>query len=157
MLFRIRTALLAAFLMAGGLSGAVRGAESDHANVGSDRVGIKGYDPVSYFEGTPQKGEQKFTAEYEGVIYRFASDAHKQRFLEAPATFVPAYGGWCAWAFAKDVGKVDIDPTSYRITDGRLFLFYKGWRGDALKQWLPNEKANIPKADANWQKTVEPK
>jgi len=53
-----------------------------------------------------------------------------------------------------DKGKVDIDPKSYKVTDGRLFLFYKGWRGDALKEWLKDESSNIPKADANWKKTA---
>jgi len=31
--------------------------------------------------------------------------------------------------------KVDIDPASYKVTGGRLFLFYKGLIGDALKKW----------------------
>jgi YHS domain-containing protein len=129
-------------------------AARDHSNTGKDRVGIKGYDPVSYFDGTPTKGDAKITAEHEGVIYRFASEANRTKFAAEPNRFAPAYGGWCATAFAFDKGKVDIDPKNYRVTDGRLYLFYKGWGGNALKEWVKDEPANIVKADASWKRTV---
>jgi len=152
-MFRIRTTVFTMFLVALFASLALA-AEKDQANVGSDRVGIKGYDPVSYFDGTPKEGNANITAEHNGVIYRFASDANREKFKADPNRFAPACGGWCAWAFAVDKGKVDIDPKSYKITDGRLFLFYNGWRGDALKEWLKDETNFIPKADANWKKTA---
>jgi YHS domain-containing protein len=152
-MFRIRSTVFTMFVVALFASLAF-GAERDQANVGGDRVGIKGYDPVSYFDGTPKEGDPKITAEHNGVIYRFASVANREKFNADPNHFAPACGGWCAYAFAVDKGKVDIDPNSYKITDGRLFLFYKGWRGDALKEWLKDEANYIPKADANWKKTA---
>jgi len=152
-MFRFRTTAFAMLFIAL-FASLTLAAEKDHANVGDDRVGIKGFDPVSYFDGTPKEGDPKITFEHEGVIYRFANEANRDKFKVDPHHFAPACGGWCAWAFAVDKGKVDIDPKSYKITDGRLFLFYKGWRGDALKEWLKDETANIPKADANWKKTA---
>jgi YHS domain-containing protein len=153
MSFRFRAATLGALLVLS-FAGLALAAEKDHANVDSDHVGVKGYDPVSYFDGKPQAGDEKITFEYDGVMYRFVNEANRDKFKSEPAHFVPACGGWCAYAFAVDKGKVDIDPTRYNITDGRLFLFYKGWRGDALKEWLKDEKNYIPKADANWKKTA---
>lgn len=156
MSFRIRAATLSApiVLLLASLSLA---AAKDHANVDSSRVALKGYDAVSYFESKPQEGNEKITFEYEGGIYRFASEANREKFKADPAHYAPACGGWCAYAFAVDKGKVDIDPKSYKITDGRLFLFYNGWRGDALKLWLKDEMTFIPKADANWKTTVDGK
>lgn len=135
-------------------AGLALAAARDHANVGKDRVGIKGYDPTSYLNGSPTKGNAGITAEHEGVIYRFASEANRAKFVAEPNRFAPAYGGWCATAFALDKGKVDIDPKNYKVTDGRLFLFYKGWGGNALKEWVKDEPSNIVKADANWKRTV---
>ena len=140
--------MLAAFAQAG---------ERENANVGKDRIGIKGYDPVSYFDGKPVAGDEKITAEHDGVIYRFANDANRQKFVAAPLSYAPACGGWCAKAIAIDNKKIDIDPTNYRITNGRLFLFYKGTWGDAVKPWLKDEPGNITKLDSNWKKIVESK
>lgn len=48
--------------------------------------------------------------------------------------------------------KVDIDPTSFKVTDGRLFLFYKGWLGDAKKKWEGDERSLTGMADQSWSK-----
>lgn len=117
-----------------------------------DGVILEGRDPVSYFQGgKPAKGDPKISVEENGVKYLFASEANKKEFQANPAKYRPAYEGWCATAVAGGY-KFGIDPESYQITDGRLFLFYKGWRGDAKKDWLKDEKENLKKAEANWPK-----
>ena len=126
---------------------------SQHQNVGKDRLAIAGYDPVSYFSTKAVKGDKGITAEYEGAVYRFASEENRQKFNAEPAKFAPAYGGWCATAMAEGK-KVEIDPLSYKITDGRLFLFYKTIFADARKVWLKDEAGMTAKADANWKKLV---
>src|SRR5262245_38094742 len=109
------------------MSNAVRAADvAKNANLDKDGVGLKGYDPVSYFVGgKPLKGDAKITVTHDGVIYRFASEENRAKFQSEPAKYAPEYGGWCAKAIA-DKEKVDIDPLNYKITNGRLFLFYKG-------------------------------
>lgn len=120
------------------------------ANVEKNGVILKGYDPVTYFTQTkPQKGSEKITAEHEGIIYRFSTEANKADFLKTPSRFVPAYEGWCATAVAGGY-KYDIDPENYQVTNGRLFLFYKGWRGDAKKEWIKDETKSIQTADKLW-------
>jgi len=147
--------LLAVLFCLLALASSTRAAEKDHANVDKDHLGIKGYDPVAYFEeGKPQRGDANITAEYDGVTYRFASEDHLKKFQQDPSHFVPAYGGWCATAFAQDHGKVDIDPKSFKVTGDRLYLFYKGLLGDARKAWVKDEPGNIVKANENWKKTV---
>jgi len=131
-------------------------AEKDHANVDKDHLGIKGYDPVAYFEdGKPQSGDANITAEYQGVTYRFASEAHLKKFQQDPSRFVPAYGWLVRDRPSPQItASVDIDPKSFKVTGGRLYLFYKGLLGDARKAWVKDEPGNIVKANENWKKTV---
>jgi YHS domain-containing protein len=132
-------------------SAAAYAEDAKHNNVDKDRVILKGYDPVSYFtSGKPQLGDAKITTEYEGAVYRFASDENRQKFLAEPKKYLPEYGGWCAKALA-DKNFVDIDPLNFKITNGRLFLFYKGLLGDALPIWNKDEANLTQRADKNWQ------
>lgn len=119
-------------------------------NLGKGNLAIDGYDPVSYFEGgKPTEGSEKLMAEFRGVTYHFSSGKNRELFLASPVQYVPTYGGWCATAMA-DGSKVEIDPENFKITNGRLFLFYKGLLGNAIKDWNKNEPESMKKADANW-------
>jgi len=121
-------------------------------NLGPDKVAMKGYDPVAYFKpGQALKGRKELSAIHRGVTYHFVSEANKQLFAQAPGKYVPTYGGWCATAMAKGE-KVEIDPTNFKVTDGRLFLFFKAFYANALKDWNKDEANLTAKADANWKK-----
>ncbi len=123
-----------------------------HYNLGVDRIALGGYDPVSYFaENQALKGRKEISARHRGVTYYFASEENKKLFTESREKYVPTYGGWCATAMAKGE-KVEIDPTNFKITNGRLFLFYKGLWGNALKDWNKDEASLTAKADTNWKK-----
>ncbi len=118
---------------------------------------LKGYDPVSYFNGArPVKGKADLKTDLNGVTYLFSSQENQATFLKDPKKYQPAYEGWCATAVVSG-DKVDIDPENYKITNDRLFLFYKGWKGDAKKSWTKDEPENIKKADANWPTVRESK
>ena len=123
----------------------------------SNGLAIKGYDPVSYFPeggGVPKEGAKERQVVHRGVTYRFATDANKVAFEKNPEKYEPAYGGWCAWAVAEKSSKVDPDPKSFVITDGRLFLFYQGFLNDTRAWWIKDEKNLLPKAEANWPKMI---
>lgn len=123
-------------------------------NVDKSRVILKGYDLVSYFTASkPQPGDAKITTEYAGAIYRFTSTENRDKFVAEPKKYLPEYGGWCAKAIA-DKEFVDIDPLSFKITNGRLFLFYKGFFGDALKIWNADEANLTQRADKNWREII---
>ncbi len=111
---------------------------------------LKGYDPVSYFTQTvPSKGKKDISATIGGVTYLFTSEANRNEFVSSPEKYIPEYEGWCASAVAGGY-KYDIDPKNYKITNGRLFVFYKGILGDAKKDWLKNESRQLQLADENW-------
>ncbi len=121
-------------------------------NLSSGSPAIQGYDPVAYVDaGQAQPGDSKRVSSYRGVTYRFATAQNREKFATDPDKYLPAYGGWCATAMA-DGRKVDIDPENFKVTNGRLFLFYKGWLGDARKDWNKDERTLTKQADGAWQK-----
>lgn len=122
-------------------------------NLLGESVGLVSFDPVSYFpEGgeRPQRGLLKFSLEFEGVTYRFTSQGNLDRFKANPAKYVPAYGGWCAWALGELGKRVDVDPESYLIRNGRVLVFYRDKELDTRALWLKNEAVLSRKAEANW-------
>ncbi|AQG78302.1 YHS domain-containing (seleno)protein [Spirosoma montaniterrae] len=115
-------------------------------------LAISGYDPVSYFDGKPREGRADMAVTYKGVTYHFANAANANRFKKSPATYEPAYGGWCAYAMGATGEKVDIDPETYKITNGRLYLFYNRLFNNTLPKWNKDETNLARQADANWLK-----
>lgn len=122
-------------------------------NLDKHGLALLGHDPVAYFPeggGKPKKGLVTLTLEHEGVHYRFASEANQKLFRATPTKYEPRYGGWCAYAMA-DRNKVEIDPESFLVTDGKLYLFFKAWYADTRAKWLQDEKRLKEKADRAWR------
>jgi YHS domain-containing protein len=120
------------------------------------KVAIQGYDPVAYFkQGKALKGKKELIATYEGVVYQFSSVANKDLFVKNPATYEPQYGGWCAYAMGSSGEKVEINPETFKIIDGKLFLFYNAYFNNTLKSWNKDEVSLKAKADANWKKNIK--
>lgn len=121
-----------------------------HYNLESG-LAIKGYDPVAYFlEKKAEKGNSQIRALYQGAIYQFSSTSHKNLFLENPPKYEPQYGGWCAYAMGANGEKVDIDPETFKVIDGKLYLFYNAYFNNTLKKWNKDERGLKAKADINW-------
>ncbi len=120
-------------------------------------VAIQGYDPVSYFEGKAQKGSSSIYHFYKGVRYEFISEAHKAKFLASPDKFEPQYGGWCAYAMGANGEKVEIDPSKFKVVDGKLYLFYYSIINNTLNKWNLDEASLKAKADINWKKLINTK
>lgn len=116
-------------------------------------IAIQGYDPVSYFEGKPTEGNIKFG--YKGVTYLFVSQANLNTFKANAEKYEPAYGGWCAYAMGATGEKVKVDPETYKIKDGRLYLFYNFWGNNTLEDWNKNEEKLKVTADKNWTKLIQ--
>lgn len=134
-------------------------ADLAHLNLDKAGLALSGYDPVAYFPeggGKATKGSAQFALTRGGVTWRFASEANRKLFEASPKRFEPAYGGWCAWAMVEGK-RVEVDPTSFLIEDGRLFVFYDSLFADTRKKWLATGGATLrPKADAAWTKIVAP-
>ena len=121
-----------------------------HFNI-KQNIALEGFDPVSYFDGKPAKGDPKIAAVYKGIQYQFVSQANLTRFKSAPSKYEPAYGGWCAYAMGESGEKVKIDPETYTILDGKLYVFYNFWGNNTLKDWKKDEQSLKQKGDRNWE------
>lgn len=125
-----------------------------HFNV-KKNVALEGYDPVSYFDGNPTEGAEEIKVTHKGVIYQFATQANLNKFKVNPDKYEPAYGGWCAYAMGETGEKVKVDPETYKILDGRLYLFYNFWGNNTLTDWNKNEKKLKSAASTSWKKIVQ--
>ena len=117
------------------------------------KVAIQGYDPVAYFvQKKAVKGKSTLASTYDGVVYHFSSQANKDLFLKNPSSYEPQYGGWCAFAMGDYGEKVEINPETFKIIDGKLYLFYNAFFNNTLKSWNKDETNLKKKADTNWKK-----
>ncbi|MEZ0540325.1 YHS domain-containing (seleno)protein [Fibrella arboris] len=118
-------------------------------------LAIQGYDPVAYFtQNKALKGSAASAYTHKGVTYRFASAANLKAFQDSPDKFEPQYGGWCAYAMGATGEKVEVDPETFKIAGGKLFLFYHSFINNTLTKWNKDEVNLHKKADANWAKTI---
>jgi YHS domain-containing protein len=117
-------------------------------------VALDGYDPVSYFDGKPLKGDSRLKISYKDIEYHFSSASTLDRFKVDPEKFEPAYGGWCAYAMGESGEKVKVDPETFKIIDGRVYLFYNFWGNNTLDSWNKAEKKLKQSADHNWMNVV---
>lgn len=118
-----------------------------------NKVAILGYDPVGYFtQGKAIKGRKEIFTSYQGVTYKFSSAENKETFLKNPSKYEPQYGGWCAYAMGSAGEKVEINPETFKIIDGKLCLFYNAYFNNTLKSWNKDEANLKVKADNNWKK-----
>ncbi len=121
-----------------------------HYNL-DNKLALQGYDLISYFKGsTPVKGKGLYSTSYQGITYYFSSEINKKTFLENPSKYEPQYGGWCAFAMGDYAEKVEINPLTFKILDGKLYLFYNAFLNNTLKTWNKDEANLKIKADKNW-------
>jgi len=120
-------------------------------NLDAQRVMLKGYSPISYFDNSPEMGDPQFQVQHGEVVYYFTSNDQKSLFEQNPEKYVPAFGGYCAYGVAK--GKhLDIDPKNYKMINGKVHLFLRNDEADALALWNKGkEDSMLEDAAANWE------
>lgn len=117
-------------------------------------LALEGYDPVSYFtEGKPTMGDQKIEGTYNGALYHFVSQKHRETFENNPTKYAPAYGGYCG--YAASIGKVrPANPLIWSIVRGKLIVQHTK---DADDLWKKDIAGNKAKADKYWPLLIEAK
>ena len=117
----------------------------------TDQGAIDGYDPVAFFTmGRAVRGDPEISTSWQGAVWRFVSEAHRDLFAEAPDRYAPAYGGYCSYAMANGY-TAHTNPTAWAIVDDRLFLNYDP---SVLADWQADQSGMIERADANWPTTT---
>jgi YHS domain-containing protein len=117
-------------------------------------LAIKGFDPVSYFKNKPSKGDSKIAHDYKGLTYYFATEENREEFKKSPAKYEPAYGGWCAYTVALNGERVKVNPSTYKITDGKLYLFYDFNGDNRLLKWNKDEQKLKSLANVHWKEKM---
>ena len=116
-------------------------------------VAIKGYDPVAYFTiGQPVKGKSEFAVKWMGATWHFSSATNRDVFKAMPAKYAPKYGGWCAYAVGRYNSLYKIDPHSWKIVGGKLYL---NAGKSVQRDWEKDVPGYITKADKYWPSLVE--
>ena len=113
----------------------------------SNGVAIKGYDPVAFFKDSkPVRGKDDLRFEYKGSTFVFANAENRAAFAASPEKYAPQYGGYCAFGTARGY-KADIDPATFTVVDGRLYLNYNA---QVQKEWTADAARFIRQADERW-------
>ena len=125
-------------------------------NLPSHGVALEGYCPVAYFAvNRPVRGKPEHSSTHNDVTYYFVSDEAKEEFDRYPEQYLPAYGGWCAFGMAVE-DKFPVDPTNFKIVDGRLMLFLRNPNIDALALWNDGDEGElIARAETHWNAVSE--
>lgn len=112
----------------------------------------QGYDVVSYFQNRSVKGKAQYQHTFEGIKYKFYDEENLSTFQQKPKKYIPQYSGFCAYAIAKNSKKVSVNPKTYTISEGKLYLFYNSWGINTLIKWNDEGPEMLRKqADSNWQ------
>ena len=107
---------------------------------------IHGYDPVSYFEGNPAKGDQDYSYLWKDATWYFASDENLSKFKSDPEKYAPQFGGYCAYGMAAG-HKASTEPDAWTIVDDKLYLNHNV---DVRSKWKENQDSLINNANTNW-------
>ncbi|WP_417558919.1 YHS domain-containing (seleno)protein [Mesoflavibacter zeaxanthinifaciens] len=127
-------------------------AQPQNYNTDESTIALEGYSPISYIEeGKAQIGKKDFKAAYDGVTYFFVNQDQKKQFTSNPEKYIPQYGGWCAYAVSKGY-KYRPDPKSFRVVEGKLYMFTINVEADFVKAWEKEGKdKHIAQGDKNWK------
>lgn len=128
---------------------------NDHYNTEAG-LALQGYDVVAYFTlGKAVKGNAPIAHRIGTRLYYFSTLLHRDLFIAHPGHYEPQYGGWCAYAMGETGKKVGINPETFKIVEGKLYLFYNAYFTNTLKKWNKDEKNLKRKADLHWQALID--
>jgi len=124
-------------------------ASSQSVSVNSRGLALGGYDPLSYYQNGPRVGNPDYRYDYWGGVFFFTSAINREKFASSPETFLPQYGGHCA--FAMESGTLaEGDPKAYTLQHGKLYLN----ASPAVKhlwRWI----GDVAESDAQWRRLAE--
>ena len=125
--------------------------------VDKNKLAIGGYDVVSYFKANKAtKGTKQFTATNNGATYYFVTAKNQKAFKANPTKYLPQCDGYCAWGVSEKNTKFPVNPETFKIVDGKLYLFfngdYDGKSFNTLTEWNKDESKQLENIDTAWSK-----
>ena len=103
-------------------------ASTSFNTVGSDdATAIAGFDVVAFFTAKKAlRGDPKYSVEYGGAKWIFSSEENLTAFKAKPESYLPAWGGHCAWAVSEKTISTKKLSGDFEILSGKLYLFSFG-------------------------------
>jgi YHS domain-containing protein len=143
-------AILAISVAQWGFAGGTPEDSGHGVHVDGDGVAAQGADVVAYYSldtgESAVEGNQQFSSVWRGATWLFASEENLETFNTDPERYAPQYGGYCAWAMARDK-LATIDPDRWDLSDGKLYLNYST---KTRNDWLENQAEDILQANGYW-------
>jgi len=148
----MRIFILFCILLMSGLNAPPASAASDPVYTSwRNNLAVQGYDTVSFFSGKPIVGRAEFSETYKGAVWHFSSQANLDLFKTNPEAFAPQFGGYCAWAVAKD--KLAKGAAKHwHVEDGKLYL---NFNKRIKAKWDKDRVAFISQAQDYWPLILE--
>lgn len=129
--------------------GGIFGSPWTHAANGFDVVAFHGLAA----NDDPVPGDPAFSAAHKGANWLFANQENLDAFVAAPEKFAPQYGGYCAWAVARNK-LAKGDPAAWHVHNDKLYL---NVNKRIRSQFLANIERDISNADKNWPAVLDTK
>jgi YHS domain-containing protein len=135
--------------------------DASYYYVNDENIGVGGYDVTEYFTSNNAiKGDTAYSYKYDGVKYLFVNEENKSLFTEKPEYFLPQYGGYCSFGLGMEVGdgiginkpgKYPSTPTSFKVMNEKLYLFFDASIFHAKEKWEQNETKFLNNANKAWE------
>ena len=132
--------------------------DASHYFVSDNQIAASGYDLTEYFiSNEAVKGDTTYSHEFDGVTYLLANEQNQSLFKENPQIFLPQYGGYCAFGPGMEdgggigmnkPGKYPSTPTSFKVVDNKLYLFFEAPIFHAKEMWELNDTKFINNANS---------
>ena len=118
----------------------------------TSRGALDGHDPVAYFKtGAPAAGRADLTHEWNGATWHFASEENLAAFRNAPESYAPQFGGYCAYAVANGY-TAKTSPEAWHIADGKLYLNFDL---SVRETWRAKQAEFIAAGTKNWPGVIQ--
>ena len=115
-----------------------------------DNSAIGQHDATAYhLSKTASIGEKRFSHEWKGAQWYFATLEQRDLFAANPSKFSPAYNGFCSNALTLNEGLINTNGMVWHIFGDQLHLFFAE-RGRV--RWVNGDYDKLKKeADAAWE------
>lgn len=111
-------------------------------------LGLEGFCPVALVEENRwQEGDPRSDLEHHQIVYRFASPGHRERFLQQPQRYVPAFGGLDVVQYREE-GRTVMGKREHGVMFGDHYYLFAD-EGALRRFWQsPDRYAERPRANA---------
>ena len=120
--------------------------------IGNTAIGK--HDATSYhIDNVAAKGDKRFSFQWKGANWFFATAEQRDLFAENPEKYSPAYNGFCSNALTLGEGLIRTDGSVWHIFGDKLHLFFAE-RG--RQRWINGDYEELKQqADTAWKQQLE--